>query len=42
VKNHVRSIFGKLGVETRVEAVLYAIRQGWVSPDAPGSGEGEA
>jgi DNA-binding NarL/FixJ family response regulator len=42
VKNHVRSIFGKLGVETRVEAVLYAISQGWVSPDAPGSGEGSA
>ncbi len=42
VKNHVRSIFGKLGVETRVEAVLYAISQGWVSPDAPGPGEGPA
>jgi DNA-binding NarL/FixJ family response regulator len=25
VKNHVRSIFSKLGVETRVDAVLYAI-----------------
>jgi DNA-binding NarL/FixJ family response regulator len=33
VKNHVRSIFGKLGVETRVEAVLYAISQGWASPE---------
>ena len=30
VKNHVRSIFAKLGVETRVEAVLYAIAHGWV------------
>lgn len=30
VKNHVRSIFGKLGVETRVEAVLFAIAHGWV------------
>ncbi len=28
VKNHVRSIFGKLGVETRVEAVIYAISEG--------------
>jgi DNA-binding NarL/FixJ family response regulator len=28
VKNHVSSIFNKLGVETRVEAVLYAIRHG--------------
>ncbi|MFW6096942.1 MAG: LuxR C-terminal-related transcriptional regulator [Chloroflexota bacterium] len=33
VKNHVSSIFKKLGVETRVEAVLYAIRHGLVSPD---------
>jgi DNA-binding NarL/FixJ family response regulator len=42
VKNHARSIFGKLGVETRVEAVLYAISQGWVSPDAPGPGKASA
>jgi DNA-binding NarL/FixJ family response regulator len=42
VKNHVRAIFGKLGVETRVEAVLYAISQGWVSPDAATSGGGSA
>lgn len=34
VKNHVRNIFGKLGVETRVEAVLYAISEGWVPGDA--------
>jgi DNA-binding NarL/FixJ family response regulator len=33
VKNHVRNIFGKLEVETRVEAVLWAIAQGWVSPE---------
>ena len=32
VKNHVRSIYSKLGVETRVEAVLYAIGHGWVDP----------
>ncbi len=38
VKNHVRSIFGKLGVETRVEAVLWAIGQGWVSPEDAGTG----
>jgi DNA-binding NarL/FixJ family response regulator len=36
VKNHVRSIFGKLGVATRVEAVLYAISQGWASPENAG------
>lgn len=41
VKNHVRSIFGKLGVETRVEAVLWAIGQGWVSPENAGM-DGEA
>ena len=41
VKNHVRSIFGKLGVETRVEAVLYAIGQGWATADgAAGDGPG--
>lgn len=33
VKNHVRNIFGKLDVETRVEAVLYAISEGWVGGD---------
>lgn len=31
VKNHVTNIFRKLGVETRVEAVLYAISNGLVS-----------
>ena len=31
VKNHVRHIYGKLEVETRVEAVLYAIDNGIVS-----------
>ncbi len=33
VKNHVSNIFKKLGVETRVEAVLYAFRHGLASPD---------
>lgn len=33
VKNHVTSIFRKLNVETRVEAVLYAISIGLVSTD---------
>jgi two-component system NarL family response regulator len=31
VKNHVTNIFRKLEVETRVEAVLYALRAGFVS-----------
>jgi DNA-binding NarL/FixJ family response regulator len=30
VQVHLSNIFGKLGVKTRTEAVLYAIRQGWV------------
>jgi DNA-binding NarL/FixJ family response regulator len=33
VKNHVTSVFRKLNVETRVEAVLYAISIGLVSTD---------
>ncbi len=33
VKNHVSNIFKKLGVDTRVEAVLYALRHGLVTPD---------
>jgi DNA-binding NarL/FixJ family response regulator len=30
VQVHLSNIFSKLGVKTRTEAVLYAIRQGWV------------
>jgi DNA-binding NarL/FixJ family response regulator len=30
VQNHVSNIYGKLGVDTRTEAMLYAIRKGWV------------
>ena len=30
VQNHVSNIYGKLGVESRTEAMLYAIKQGWV------------
>jgi len=28
---HVRNIFGKLGVNSRIEAVAYAVRQGWIT-----------
>ena len=30
VQVHLSNIFGKINVKTRTEAVLYAIRQGWV------------
>jgi DNA-binding NarL/FixJ family response regulator len=39
VKNHIRSIFRKLGVETRVEAVLCALRQGLASRAISAHGE---
>lgn len=31
VQVHVRNIFGKLGVSSRIEAVAYAVRQGWIT-----------
>ena len=33
VQTHLTRIFAKLGVTSRTEAVLYAVRQGWTSPD---------
>jgi DNA-binding NarL/FixJ family response regulator len=36
VKNHVTSIFRRLGVESRVEAVLYAINHGMVNGQVEG------
>lgn len=30
VKNHITAIFHKLGVEDRTQAVLYAVKRGWV------------
>jgi len=37
VKVHLRNIFGKLNVQSRTEAALYAIRQGWVAVGANGA-----
>jgi DNA-binding NarL/FixJ family response regulator len=31
VQVHLSNIFGKLGVGSRIEAVLYAVREGWLS-----------
>lgn len=31
VQNHVSNIYSKLGVTSRIEAMLYAIRNGWVN-----------
>ncbi|MBN1889795.1 MAG: winged helix-turn-helix transcriptional regulator [Thermoflexales bacterium] len=38
VKVHLRNVFGKIGAQSRTEATMYAIKQGWVSvPEAPPS-----
>jgi two-component system, NarL family, response regulator DegU len=37
VKNHVTAILRKLGVEDRTQAVLYALKRGWVRLDQPDS-----
>ncbi|WP_034341211.1 response regulator [Deinococcus misasensis] len=34
VQVHLANIFSKLGVGSRTEAVLYAIKQGWIDPSA--------
>jgi len=41
VKVHMRNIFAKLGVASRTEASLYAVREGWVLLEPP-SGEAVA
>jgi len=30
VKNHITSIFRKFGVEDRTQAVIYAVKKGWI------------
>jgi DNA-binding NarL/FixJ family response regulator len=39
VKNHITSIMRKLAVNDRTHAVVYALRQGWIT-DAPGTRRG--
>jgi DNA-binding NarL/FixJ family response regulator len=33
VQTHLTRVFGKLGVSSRTEAVLEAMKRGWVRPD---------
>jgi DNA-binding NarL/FixJ family response regulator len=35
VQTHLTSVFAKLGVSSRTEAVLHAIKMGWVRSDLP-------
>lgn len=32
IEGHLANIYGKLGVHSRTEAALYAVRQGWLGP----------
>jgi DNA-binding NarL/FixJ family response regulator len=36
VKNHITSILKKLAVNDRTEAVVYSLRQGWISMEGAG------
>jgi DNA-binding NarL/FixJ family response regulator len=40
VKNHITSILRKLAVNDRTQAVIYALRHGWIRLDDPPRGEG--
>jgi len=42
VQNHVSNIYGKLGVKSRAEAMLYAIQHGWVQASLWKSASGES
>jgi DNA-binding NarL/FixJ family response regulator len=39
VKNHLASLFRKLGVDDRTQAVLYALKMGWIRMPAVESEE---
>ena len=42
VKVHLRNIYAKLGVASRTEATMYAVRQGWVEVDSTDEEAGRA
>jgi two-component system response regulator DegU len=41
VQNHISNMYAKLGVSSRTEAMLYAIRSGWVQVDSGGNAADE-
>ncbi len=40
-QNHISNIYGKLGVDSRTEAMLYAIQRGWVDVDGSERPDGD-
>jgi DNA-binding CsgD family transcriptional regulator len=42
VKVHLRNIFGKLGAESRTEATMIAVREGWVAVESVGEASEQA
>jgi len=41
VQTHWRNIFAKLGVSSRVEAIMHCLKEGWITLEDMGRGDGE-